>query len=92
MTMRIVILKEFDDFKVGSEYNVERTLGVRRCESGHAEPYTAYVERLAAEDKARKKKERDRKKAEKLLADKEKKEKSTAVSKTAKTRTKSVKK
>ena len=83
--MVVVFIKNYDIYKIGQQYTVERTLGARFCEMKVAIPYTVHLDNLAREkEKAEK--------AEKLLKAKEAKAKETADSKPAKTRSKSVKK
>ena len=85
--MHIVFIKNYDIYKAGKEYTLERTLAARMCELGVAITFTEHLDRQA--EAARKKADADAK-AKSLKAGKAK-EKKTAVSRKATRRSKAVK-
>jgi len=80
--MHIVFIKNYDIYKAGKEYTLERTLGARMCEMGVAVVYTDWVN-MESEKAADKK--------AKALKAKEDAKRKTATSKKAFRRSKAVK-
>lgn len=54
MTMRVIFTKDFDGYKSGKEYYVERTLAVRFCGKSIAMPYQKYQDMKYEEEQAAK--------------------------------------
>ncbi len=90
--MVVVFIKNYDIYKVGQQYTVERTLGARFCKMKVAVPYTVHLDNLAKEKEKAEAEAAKKAKAEKLLKEKEEKAMETADSKPAKMRSKSIKK
>jgi len=101
---RIVFKRDFEGYKAGNEYDVERTLASRIMDRGIAISYTdhlaelqkaadakAKAKKVAAEKKAAEEKAAAEKKA-RLLKEKEESNSDKADSKTAKKRTRAVRK
>lgn len=85
--MHVVFTKDYDIYKAGGDYILERTLGAKMCEMGVAMTYSDHVQ---MEVEARRKKAKADEKAEALKA-KAAEKKKTAVSKKATRRSKAVK-
>jgi len=93
MSMRVVFLKDHEQYKAQSVHIVPRSLGAILSIKGIAVSFTEQQELLRKESERKARAEVEKKaKAASLLKEREEREKETATSKKAKTRSRAVKK